>query len=249
MRRIGKLKYVIICLIVNACTSDDNAELVLINDTILSQFLSAVVHEEDAVIACAASSEKNTNLVNVYFYPEEGASQFKLYETNESEIEGKDFSRYNFINLETKPLFNGALRFFETTSNAAWFTVVYQVEDVVKVATPIRNKKSNQPSQWVNEVNINQQETGMPLFSWDILSEENNAIFFEVLTTESSDLISGTYTYNNQFQYYKLDNVVLNITPNTPSNLISGNNYIFTVMDVSIDNWVNQVIMTPFTVE
>ena len=110
-------------------------------------------------------------------------------------------------------------------------------------------KKSSQPSQWTDEVLINQQESGMPIFSWDVLSEENNAIFFEVLATENLDLISGTYTYNNQFQYYKLDNVVLNITPDTPPNLISGNNYIFTVMDVSLDNWVNQVIMTPFTVE
>ena len=249
MRLISNLKLLIICLFISACDSDDGAELPLNNNTILSEVLSVNIYEEDAVIACAASTDYDANLVNVYFYPEAGAESFKLYEPDVFTINGEDFSEYNFIDLETKPLFNGALRFFETTSNAAWFTVVYQVGDVIKVATPIRNKKSSQPSQWTDEILINQQESGMPIFSWDVLSEENNAIFFEVLTTESSDLISGTYTYNNQFQYYKLDNVVLNITPNTPPNLISGNNYIFTVMDVSLDNWVNQVIMTPFTVE
>lgn len=249
MAHINRLKFILVVFILNACTSDDGANLILSNDAVLSQFLGANDFEEDAVIACAASSESNTNLVNVYFYPEEGASDFKLYVTDEFQIDSQNFSAYNFIDLETKPLFNGALRFFETESNAAWFTVVYNLDGKVKVATPIKNKKKEQPTLWTNTLSINQQEKGMPLFSWDILSEENNAIFFEVLATDNLDLISGTYTYSNNFQYYKLENVVLNITKNTPQELVSGNNYIFTVMDVSLDNWVNQVIMAPFTVE
>ncbi|MGC1204173.1 MAG: hypothetical protein WA839_04710 [Flavobacteriaceae bacterium] len=74
-------------------------------------------------------------------------------------------------------------------------------------------------------------------------------VFFQVLATESLDLLSGTYTSENQFQYYKLNNIVLNSTQNAPPELITGDNYIFTVMDVSIDNWVNEVIMTPFVAE
>ena len=246
MAIISKFKYVIACLFLGSCATDDVGDLIINDATILSQFLNNKTYEEDTVIACAASSENDVNVVYVYFYPEEGASNFKLYETDESEVDSKDFSEYKFIDLDTQPLFNGALRFFETNSNAAWFTVVYNLDEAIKIATPIRNKKNEQPSLWTDEVSINQQQALMPLFTWDIISEENNAIFFEVLSTEDSDLISGTYTFNNQFQYYKLDNVVLNITPNTPPNLISGNNYIFTVMDVSLDNWVNQVIMTPF---
>jgi hypothetical protein len=249
MALINRLKYIIVCLFLNACSSENTLDLNTDNNTVLSQFLSSKVYQEDAIIACAASTENNTNLVSVYFYPEEGSSNFRLYATDHLEMDSQDFSAYNYIDLETKSLFNGALRFFETDANAAWFTVVYNIAETVNVATPIKNKKMTQPSKWTDAVEINQEETGMPLFSWEVLSDENNAIFFEVLANENLDLISGTYTYDASFQFYKLDNVVLNITQNLPTELVSGNNYIFTVMDVSLDNWVNQVIMAPFIVE
>lgn len=46
--------------------------------------------------------------------------------------------------------------------------------------------------------------------------------------------------------YYNTSNVVLNITTQTPPSLIVGNNYNFTLMDVSEDNWVNLVIQKTF---
>ena len=48
------------------------------------------------------------------------------------------------------------------------------------------------------------------------------------------------------FQYYKLDNVVLNVTRETPPALQLGMNYGFTLMGVSEDNWVNLVIEKNF---
>jgi hypothetical protein len=39
------------------------------------------------------------------------------------------------------------------------------------------------------------------------------------------------------------------MTQNELSELILGNNYVFTVIDVSLDNWVNKVIILTFVVE
>jgi hypothetical protein len=63
------------------------------------------------------------------------------------------------------------------------------------------------------------------------------------------ELLSGTYTIESRFQYYKTDNVVLNITQGIPPSLIAGANYNFTLMGVSADNWVNTLIEKSFTVE
>lgn len=246
---MSRVCYLFIFLTLMSCIEDNEADIVFDNKDVLSDFLLKQNYIEDVVIACAASNEYNNNLVNVYFYPEEKARDFKLYESNSNNIKGTDFSRYNFVELKSKPFFNGTLQLFETESNAEWLVIVYNVNDTIKIATPIKNKKKSQRTLWTDQVDINQQQSGMPLFHWDINSEEDNAIFFQVLATENLDLLSGTYTTENRFQYYKLNNVVLNITQSEPPQLILGNNYVFTLMDVSIDNWVNEVIMTSFVAE
>jgi hypothetical protein len=119
----------------------------------------------------------------------------------------------------------------------------------VKISNPIRIKNLTQPTLFSNQININQQQFGMPHFSWNVNSEVNNAIFFQVLSTIDYDLISGTYTFENYFQYYDTSNVVLNITDGVPPNLTIGQDYKFTIMDVSEDNWVNEVFMSQFTIE
>ena len=84
---------------------------------------------------------------------------------------------------------------------------------------------------------------------WEDNPFGDNAIYFQVVSDESDNLLSGTYTYENQFQYYNTNNVVLNVTTKTPPNLVLSENYNFTVMDVSLDNWVNWVIEKPFIAE
>lgn len=246
---MNKIYYVLFFLTIVSCYSDDNVEIFFDEEAKLSELLKNETYIKDAVIACAASNKENNNIVNVYFYPENGATNFRLYESNLNIGNGTDFSHYIFNTAPAKPFFNGALQVFETFSNATFFVVVYNVGNTIKIATPIKNKKNPQPTLWTNHLEINQTQSIMPIFTWDINSEENNAIFFEVLATQNLDLLSGTYTNENKFQYYNLDNVVLNITQGTPPNLVKGNNYVFTVMDVSLDNWVNEVIMTTFVAE
>lgn len=246
---MNKICFLLSIIFMSSCVDNDSPDIIFDESEILSDILENTIFVKDAIIACAASDNENLSQVNVYYYPEEGATNIRLYETKFRNANGQDFSNYQYIETEPVPFFGGVMGVFNVRSIQDWFVVVYEVDDIIKISTPIRSKINSQRSLWTDDVDINQQEVGMPLFSWDIYSEENNAIFFEVLSTENLDFISGTYTQENKFQYYKLDNVVLNATKGTPPELVIGNNYIFTVMDVSIDNWVNQVIMTPFIAE
>jgi len=64
------------------------------------------------------------------------------------------------------------------------------------------------------------------------------------------NLISGTYTYDRAFTVYDLSNVVLNITDTTFVPTLEPNqNYNFTMMGVSEDNWVNLFIRKTFVTE
>lgn len=230
-----------------SCVSDDSESILFINEHILSEFISDKTFFENEVIACSASDNEVPDLINVYFYPEMGSKDFRLYESFAED--GKDFSKYQLVNLNPEPLFQGAMQVFKIRTQGKWFVVTFELDSTIEISTPIRSKVFSQPTIWSDVVTINQEESLMPVFSWDINSVENNAIFFQVIATEDLQFLSGTYTQENKFQYYNLNNVVLNVTQGTPPNLLKGETYVFTLMDVSLDNWVNEVIMTPFVAE
>ena len=81
------------------------------------------------------------------------------------------------------------------------------------------------------------------------LKAKENEIYFQVLSTSENDFLSGTYTFDTWFQFYNLDNVVLNITTESKPSLDIDKEYNFTMMGVSIDNWVNLVIQKSFTAQ
>jgi len=88
--------------------------------------------------------------------------------------------------------------------------------------------------------------SSMPFFSWQDGLYDDTKIYFQVVSDAQRNLLSGTYTFDKMFTYYELDNVVLNITKNTPPVLSDGNPYEFTLMGVSEDNWVNQFSIIEF---
>lgn len=248
MIRIKKLLLTLVSLLMLvSCLEDDSALIAFDNETILADFIADKTFVNNQVIACAASDNEKLDINNVYFYPEEGSADFRLYQSWAEN--GDDFSTYQFVPLNSEPFFQGALRVFKLRSDCKWTVVIFEKEGKTEISTPIRMKMAFQPTIWSSDLTIDQSNALMPRFSWSTLSEENNAIFFQVLATEALELLSGTYTQDNHFQYYNLDNVVLNVTPGTPPDLVKGETYIFTLMDVSLDNWVNHVIVLPFTVE
>ena len=239
---------IIVTLLLASCSSDDTNNLQA--DILLSSYIEDRTFETGAVIACSGNDIADPDNVEVYFFPESNSENFRLFQTNSSSLDPNDFSNYNVLTIEDEPFFNGTLRkFVGFFDSERWVIVSYEIDGDIKLSNPIRIKQMTQPTLFSEDILVNQEQLQMPVFSWDIYSEAKNAIFFQVVSTLDDDLISGTYTFENQFQYYNTSNVVLNITEGIPPNLIIGQTYNFTVMDVSEDNWVNQLLITQFTVE
>ena len=57
------------------------------------------------------------------------------------------------------------------------------------------------PTVWSEEVDVNVQQSGMPIFLWIDSQFVDNAIYFQVVSNANDDLFSRTYTLENQFQY------------------------------------------------
>jgi hypothetical protein len=239
-----KVQYILsIVFVLLSCSKEDNVKQTLVDYIVDKPF------EKGGVIACAASDE-NTGNVFVYYYPEEGATNIRYYETLNNQIDSNNFSNYIHISKPREPVFNGYLgKFISSSPNEKWVIVTFELNGRIKISNPIRTKQIIKPTVWNDQVDINQDTSGMPLFRWPHNAFGDNAIYFQVITNMNNNLLSGTYTYENKFQYYNISNVVLNITPQEPPDLVINDNYFFTLMDVSLDNWVNLVIEKSFIAE
>lgn len=239
MSSISKITYYVICVLMLSCTNTDSND-----ETIsLKSYLDTTIFETGAVIACAASDNDNGDILTFY-YPEEGALNTRYYETKSVEVDPNNFSNYQQVLIESEPIFNGYLRRFSQESTIEkWIVITFELDGEIKVSNPIRSKQISKPTLWDDIVSIEQSQSSMPIFSWQDDVVGDNAIYFQIVSDTQNNLLSGTYTNQNQFQYYKLNNVVLNITIETPPTLQLNTSYHFTLMDVSLDNWVNAVTL------
>lgn len=236
------LKFTFLLFIAVSCSDNDDSFL----ENTLAFYINNQTFEMGAVISCAASTA-NSNEVLVFFYPENKAIDIRFYETSNLDVDENDFSLYEKVVINSKPFFNGYLgKFQKDFPEENWVIVTFELDGEIKLSNPIRIKHITKPTVWTNEVVINQDQSTMPEFTWTANANGENAIYFEVVSDAVNNLLSGTYTYENHFQYYNTSNIVLNITTQIPPNLSINENYNFTMMDVSIDNWVNTVIEKPF---
>lgn len=235
------LKTILLFVIIASCSSDDIAL-----NTTLSHYMDNRSIDKGAVIACAAS-DINTEEVLVFYYPEVGAFDVRLYVTEDATIDSSDYSKYNLLSTNALPVFNGYLeKRAVLLENEKWIIVTLELDNDIKISNPIRIKQKSKGTVWNDDVNIDQTIPETPKFKWTDNPFGDNAIYFQVVTNAENDLLSGTYTFENEFQYYNTSNVVLNITIETPPVLISNQSYNFTLMDVSLDNWVNHVAQKNF---
>ena len=220
MNKLGCI--LISCTILISCSSSND-----VNFETLATYLENKPIETGGVIACAAS-DKDNNAIITYYYPEEGATEIRYYETSDTQIDENDFSNYSSIDLQSEAFFNGYLgKFIQNSTNEKWIIISYEIEGLIKISNPIRSKQLSKPTVWNSDVDINQNTSGMPIFSWQNNAFEDNTIYFQVLSDAQNNLLSGTYTYENTFKFYDTSNVVLNITQQIPPSLISGNSYNF----------------------
>jgi hypothetical protein len=227
-----------------ACNSDD-----VTSDQVgatLADLVAQNTVEIDNVIACASGSV-NPNEIIAYVYPRPGATDLRYFETENASVDKNEYQNYTQIDLPEEDFFNGYLKTFtRQTLEEKWVIISFRESGKIHLSNPILLKHQTQNTIFTTTVTIDQSQVGMPLFTWDSLVQPLDAIYFQVVTDASNELLSGTYTFDSQFRYYQLDNVVLNITQETPPDLIDTAMYGFTLMGVSEDNWVNTLLQTEF---
>ncbi len=217
------------------CSTDKEQDLVFN----LENSLSGKQVERDNVIACAASNE-NDDLVSVFFYPRDGVTNIRYYETENSKVDKNDFENYYPVEAAQVDVFNGYLKKFEVAvSEEKWVIVSFDENGKTHLSNPIRLKQDTKPTEYVSQNVSFDANTAMPIFSWKDGKYSDTKIYFQVVSDADDNLLSGTYTYEKMFQYYNIENVVLNITKGNPKTLKEDTSYGFTLMAVSEDNWVN----------
>ncbi len=227
--------FFILVMVAVGCSSDLENQDVTLQDALKNK--TPVV---DNVIACAASNE-NDDLVSVFFYPREGVTNIRYYETEDTSISKTDYDQYYRLEIPAFDVFNGYLKKFEVAvAEERWVIVSFEEDGKIHLSNPIRLKQLSKPTEYVSKnIKVGSLETGKRLFTWEDGKYTDSKIYFQVVSDDAGNLLSGTYTFENNFQYYDLDNVVLNITNDTPPALKAEADYTFTLMAVSEDNWVN----------
>lgn len=204
----------------------------------------------DNVIACAASNE-DPNTVSIFLYPRPGVTNVNFFQTKNTAVDKNDFSGYALGTGELQDVFNGFLLKYEVIpEQEQWIIVSFEEEGFLHVSNPIRIKHRSKPTEYLDENLTVDNGSTMPIFTWQDGTFEDSAIYFHVVSDADNNPFSGTYTFDQNFQYYNESNVVLNITEVVPPpDLQFNTEYNFTLLAVSEDNWVNLFAETPFTIE
>ncbi len=242
----------VICSLIFGCDSDDTP-----NNNSLKQYFDTnpSLTKINELIACASGGQSDvftsdSNPISVFFLPEGNAANFRYFETDNLETDNNDFSAYNEVDLNHVPVFGGFLRYFEREpiQNERWSIVTYEEGNQIHYSNPIRLKFSEKRTELNNSLlTFDQSQNLSPIFTWQDGLIDENVIYFHAITDANGNLLSGTYTTDRTWQFYDLSNVVLNIRDVTPSPaLLPNQQYQYTMLAVSIDNWVNLIIQHDF---
>ncbi len=251
-----QIYYLLLLCLFLSCNQDKN-DLPLL-ESVLSDYVSANADfplVRDSLIACAFGGQEGflvntTHPVSILFFPEGNATEFRYFETDSIEVNPDDLSNYHLQDLSLSPVFNGFLQRFERPAvlKNLWGRVTYVKDGQLHISNAIRLKFDDKPTEFSPaSVQIDQTENLSPVFTWADGRLPENAIYFHAVVDGQDNLISGTYTFEQQFQFYNLSNVVLNIREVMPPPVLMPNSdYQFVLMGVSLDNWVNLIAELPF---
>lgn len=215
----------------------------------LSQYAALSSHLDSGnVIACSASSKSDSSIVYTFFYPESDNYDFLYFETDSLVNDERDLSLYQPKDLVLEDVFNGYLkRFVSIDPLPRWSVVSYLSLDRFSLSNPIQFKHRGKATEWTDSLSIDWTDKWHPKFSWEDGRIKENAIYFQVISNAEGDLLSGTYTIDKHFSYQDSSNVVFDINRSSVPDLQMGETYHFTLMAVSLDNWVNLVIQKSFS--
>jgi len=248
---VRSLAYILCILTIVSCSDEDPLS---VDNLTLSEFVEAFPElDQTFLIACAGGRDvalipQFDEPTSVFYLPVSGARDLRYFETDNI-ADSLDFTKYVEKDFEIGPVFNGALqRYMLDAFEGEKFAIVASVtDDRLHISDPIKLKSNTKPTE-VNDALVSVEESGInPNFTWDDGIIDENIIYFQVVTDANNEFISGTYTVDKNFTFYDVSNVVLNITDSlsTPT-LIPNEEYTFTLMGISEDNWVNFLSVVPF---
>ncbi|MGY0407269.1 MAG: hypothetical protein ACWIPJ_02775 [Polaribacter sp.] len=227
-----------------SCTSDKD---VLVSRNLQEYIAENPNLERDNVIAYAANAKGNTSISYIFYYPIEGARNIRYYETEDATANEKDFSNYKRNNLKQEDVFGGKLeRFVRTSDTETWCLVTFVTDGKLHISKPIRLKSRSKPTEYSKKVTIDYPTTLEPIFTWEDGTYKDNNTYFQVISDEENNFISGTYTTKKTFTYNDKTDIVLDINTKTPKALEEDKVYNFTMLGISEDNWVNLFIEKQF---
>lgn len=252
IHNIFKLLVFALAIVLSGCSENSDTPL---NEEVLGDYIALNSHLElDDLIACAGGRtnglDGQSNFpTSVFFYPIAGATDFRYFEATDIS-DSMNFDQYFQKEISSEPIFNGYLWKFNNPefTNEKMGIVTFRTDGKLHLCTPIRQKTNPKPTE-VNTGLLTIQENGTsPTFLWEDGLIDENVIYFQVVSDLDGNFISGTYTYEKNFTFYNLENVVLNISQTDPIPALSADQkYLFTLMAVSEDNWVNLFIEKEFS--
>jgi hypothetical protein len=239
-----KIVFLLICISICSCSEDTDITV----PRNLQEYIDESSNvEEKAIFAYAANAPSNTSLAYIVYYPEEGASDIRYYELSAATLDKTVFANYRRQSLVSTDVYGGKLqRFSRSGSLESWCLVTYVIQGILRISEPIKLNNTSKSTVYSDDVSINYKTTLEPNFSWEDGARNESVIYFQVISDEEEDFISGTYTEDTFFQYYDETNVTLNINTAIPKNLVEDEVYNFTMMGVDEDNWVNIIIEEQF---
>ena len=231
----------VLLIFILSCSTDKD------EDDTLALFIGNKEVVLDNVISCAASNQSDEQ-ISVFLYPRNGVSNIRYFETATADVDKNDFSNYFPVAAPLIDVFNGYLLKFElAVAVEKWVIVSFEEDGKIHLSNPIRLKQISKPTEYLPQnVNLDRTVAAMPIFNWQDGTYTDTKIYFQVVSNEENSLLSGTYTFEKSFQYYELDNVVLNITEENPPMLQEDSAYTFSLLAVSEDNWVNLFSVVEF---
>ena len=222
--------------------------------TSLQELVEDNASSTNELVACAAGGQQGFLTedgfpINVFFYPELDAQEFRYFETGSDAVDPEDLSAYVEQDRESLPLFNGFLQRYPLEESAdRWARVSFVSDDTLWYSRAILLSLAQNPTEFSPELcELDDSQTLEPIFTWEDGEDTDNIIYFHVVSAPGGAALSGTYTEEKNFQYYNLDNVVFNVTrPGQAQPLIAGESYDFTLMGVNPVNWVNVIMAKSF---
>jgi hypothetical protein len=239
-----KIVFFLICISIFSCSEDTDSTV----PRNLQEYMNVNLNvQENAVFAFAANAASNTSLTYIFYYPETGASDIRYYELTVASLDKDNFINYRRESLGSEMIFGDKLgRFSRSGSSENWCLVTYKINGALRISAPIKLNNTSKSTVYSNDVLINYKTTLEPNFTWEDSTTNESVNYFQILTDEAEDFISGTSTEDTFFQYYDETNVTLNINDTTPSELVADEIYNFTTFGIGADNWVNMMIEEQF---